>query len=133
MKTSKAEAALRRELARRLEIVEEFCEAAADSEAEVEKEFCETRGALRIEMDDLARTLRGEQVAVARELRQDITSIKDKVDRLIGRRTDFTELSFTDPLQAMAWATAPEHRMVEIVCEEDPKADGGLVYIARRV
>lgn len=115
------------------ELRDEVYESLVGSKIEVEKEFGETRGALRIEMEDMARTIRGEQAAVARELRQDITLIKDKVDRFIGKRTDFTELSFTDPLQAMAWATAPEHRMIEVVCEEDPKADGGLVYIARRV
>lgn len=104
---------------------------------ELRDEFYESLVGTNKEIENAARTLaralRGEQAAVARELRQDIKLIKDKVDRFINKRDSFTELSFTDPLQAMAWATAPDHRMVEIVCEEDKDADGGLVYVARRV
>jgi len=100
---------------------------------ELRDEFYESLVGTNAAIDNAVNTLRGEQAAVARELRQDITLIKSKVDKFINKHTTFTELTFSSLLHAAAWVEADGHRMIEIICEEDPKADGGLVYVARRI
>jgi len=82
----------------------------------------------------LADTLRAKHSTAVSELSSRIDYLEHQVAKLQkkSRPSDYIELSFDNILEAAAFATERGFVMIEIVREEDPKVDGGQVFIARR-